>query len=294
MILYAFFRSVEFLLRLLPAPLRKNFFLMLAAIAHAVDKKHRRVVRQNLRFAYGDGLSEAEIDEITRYCYRNLLLNFLQVMENRTLTEEKQAQLVTFENRRYVDEARESGRPIIFISGHFGNWELGATSIASQILPTVSIHKRLNNPYFDRYLLESRSRLGMTMVEKSGAVKHLARTLKNGGAISLMIDQNINPRESIVVNFFGHRVTQTSAPAFLARKYNAVVIPVFIHTEDEKHFTVRFEAPLEVAAAQDAETAILNATQAQSDVVETVVRAEPKYWFWCHKRWKTEHAEIYR
>jgi KDO2-lipid IV(A) lauroyltransferase len=278
---------------LLPRPLRKGFFITLAGIAYAVDRKHRRIVRQNMLFAYDGEVEETLIDETTRYCYRNLLLNFLQVMENYHLDKAELAARVTFENRTPVDEALAQGRPIIFISAHFGNWELGATSVASQIVPTVSVHKVLNDPRFDRYLLQSRSRLDMTMTEKKGAVKHLARALKNGGAISLMIDQNINPKEGVVVDFFGKAVTQTSAPAFLARKYDAVLIPVFIHTKDEEHFTIRFEAPLEVEKTDDAEADILRSTQEQANVVERIVRAEPKFWFWCHKRWKTKHNEIY-
>lgn len=293
MILYYFFRTVEFMLLLLPYRARKGFFVALAAFAHAVDGKHRKVVRQNLEFAFEGRIDDEQVDTITRYCYRNLMLNFLQVIENRRMTPQRQAKLVTFENREIVDAAVAADRPVIFISGHFGNWELGATAIASQIMPTVSIHKKLNNPWFDRYLLQSRSRLGMTMAEKNGAIKHLTRALKNKQAVSLMIDQNINPKESIVVTFFGKEVTQTSAPAFLARKFNAAVIPVFIHTDDEKHYTVRFEPEVPVEQTEDAAADIQKATQLQSDVMEKVVREEPKFWFWCHRRWKTKHPEIY-
>ncbi len=293
MILYYFFRSIEFFLLLLPYSLRKGFFVGLSNIAYRLDKKHRRVVRQNLLFAYDGNIEEAQIEEITRYCYRNLMLNFLQVIENRRMTEKRQQKIVSFENREAVDAAVAQKRPIIFVSGHFGNWELGASAVASLITPTVSIHKKLNNPRFDRYLLQSRSRLGMTMAEKTGAVRHLTKALKQGKAISLMIDQNINPRESILVDFFGKTVTQTSAPAFLARKYNALIIPAFIHTRDERRYTVRFEEPIEVEKSDNAEADIFKATQAQSDMVEKIVRAEPKFWFWCHRRWKTEHAEIY-
>ena len=294
MIAYYFFRGLEFLLMLMPFAWRKALFVGLARLAYAVDKKHRDVVCKNLEFAYDDALDQTQIETVTRYCYRNLMLNLLQVMENRRMTPEKQAGIVTFENRRFVEEAQQNGRPIIFVSGHFGNWELGATAIASQITPTVSIHKKLNNPRFDRYLLESRSHLKMSMAEKHGAVKHLTRALKNREAISLMIDQNINPKESIFVDFFGKRVTQTSAPAFLARKYDAVIIPVFIHTTDEKRYVVRFEPPLEVDKTDDADADVLRSTQQQSDVVERIVRAEPKYWFWCHRRWKTAYEEMYK
>ncbi|HHH72694.1 MAG TPA: lipid A biosynthesis acyltransferase, partial [Sulfuricurvum sp.] len=190
-------------------------------------------------------------------------------------------------------KAKAEGRPIIFVSGHFGNWELGAAAVDAQIMRSVSTHKKLNNPWFDRYLLQSRSRLGMKMVEKNGAIKHLTRALKNKQAVSIMIDQNINPRESIIVKFFGKEVTQTSAPAFLARKFNAAIIPAFLHTDDEKHYTIRFEPEIPVETTEDAQSDILKATQLQSDVMERIVREEPKFWFWCHRRWKTMHPEIY-
>lgn len=293
MILYYFFRTIEFVLFLLPYPLRKGFFTGLAKLAHTIDKRHRRVVRQNLLFAFEGNIKEEKIDEITRYCYRNLMLNFLQVCENRRIKKSRLQKMVTFENLEIVETARRDDRPIIFISAHYGNWELGAAATAALIMPTTSIHKKLNNPWFDRYLRGSREHLHMHMAEKTGAVKALMKALKNKEAVSLLVDQNINPRESIVVDFFGKSVTQTSAPAFLARKFDAVVIPAFIHTDDEKHHTVRFEAPIPTPKTDDAEADVLIATQRQSDAVERAVRAEPKYWFWCHKRWKTLHKEIY-
>lgn len=293
MILYYFFRTVEFILFLLPYPLRKGFFTGLAKLAHRIDKRHRRVVRQNLLFAFKDTIDEAKIDEITRYCYRNLMLNFLQVCENRRMQTARLKEMVTFENLEIVQTARAEGRPIIFISAHYGNWELGAAAAAALIMPTTSIHKKLNNPWFDQYLRDSREHLQMHMAEKTGAVKTLMKALKNHEAVSLLVDQNINPRESIVVDFFGKRVTQTSAPAFLARKFDAVVIPAFIHTRDEKHYTVRFETPIPTPKTHDAQADVLIATQRQSDAVEHAIRTEPKFWFWCHKRWKTLHKELY-
>jgi len=294
MILYYLFRAVEALLLLLPHSMRKAFFTALASLAYRIDRQHRAVIRRNLEIAYGEAVDPAQAEEIARYCYRNLLLNFLQVLENRRMTPRRQAELVRFENREVFERARREGRPVIFVSGHFCNWELGATAIATQIMPTVSVHKPLNNSRFDRYLLESRSRLNMSMVERKGAVRHLTQALKKGGAVSIMMDQNLNRKESIVVRFFGHDATQTSVPAYLARKYDAAIIPVFVHTDDEKRHVVRFEEEIPVPHTENAEKDILDATQQLSDVMERIVRAEPKLWFWCHRRWKAGSPGIYR
>jgi len=294
MISYYLFRLLEWVLMRLGASWRRNFFLFLADAAYLVDSKHRRVILQNLHFALGRELSSETTTAISKYCYRNLMLAVMQIMENYHLTPDKLAEFVTFENRNKVDEALRDNRRIIFVSAHYGNWELGATALSALITPTTSIYKKLNNPYFERYLKASRARLSLEMIEKRGAVKYLTRALKNHHAVSMMIDQNTNRRDGIVINFFGKSARQTAAPAFLARKYDALIIPLFITTKDHITHTIRFADPIEVNQSDNVENDILEATQRQADAVEKVVREHPEYWFWCHRRWKTEHPEIYK
>ena len=293
MIGFYLFRLLEFILFLLPGKLRKAFFSALADLAYAVDKKHRQVIRQNLEFAFNGELDKTKIESIGRYCYKNLALTLLQVMEGRRLSKEELASKVTFVHGEIVEKVLNEEQPIIFVSGHYGNWELGATALSALITPTTSIHKALNNPYFDRYLHESRSHFDLTLAEKHGAVKKLTKALKQGRCISLMIDQNINPKEGIVVDFFGKRATQTAAPAFLARKYGAVIIPLLITTEDDEHHRITFYEPIEVAKTDNAEADVHEATQKQSHWLQEQIKENPKFWFWCHRRWKAEYPEIY-
>ena len=215
-------------------------------------------------------------------------------MENRYLSKEEIASLVKIHNKHIADKALQSGRPIIFVSAHYGNWELGAAAVSSLIAPTTAIYKKFTNSYFDRYLIESRSKQNMLMVEKKGAVRHLTKAIKNGRAIMLMIDQNTNKRDGIAINFFGKSARQSAAPAFLARKYNGIIIPVLMSSENGKDHTVMICESIEVNHSENAQADILEATQKQSDVVEKMIKEKPKLWFWCHRRWKTEHPEIYK
>ncbi|MEA3523766.1 MAG: lipid A biosynthesis lauroyl acyltransferase [Campylobacterota bacterium] len=294
MILFYFYRFLELILMRLPHTWRRAFFIFLAKIAYTIDAKHRRVILQNLHFALGHDLGEKKEEEISRYCYENLLLSMLQVMENRYLSKEEIADLVTIHNQHITDKALRSGRPIIFVSAHYGNWELGAAAVSSLITPTTAIYKKFTNPYFDRYLIESRSIQNMLMVEKKGAVRHLTKAIKNRRAIMLMIDQNTSKRDGISIDFFGKSARQSAAPAFLARKYNGIIIPILMVTKDDKDFTVMISEPIEVAQSEDSQKDILEATQKQSNILEAMIRKNPKLWFWCHRRWKTEHPEIYK
>ncbi|MBN2895308.1 MAG: hypothetical protein JXK05_05400 [Campylobacterales bacterium] len=293
MILFRLYLVLEWILMRLPRAARKGFFTFLGDAAYHLDPKHRRVIAQNVRFTLGD-VSDAQLRRIGRYCYRNLMLSALQIMENRRNTRDDLALHVRFQNRSYVDDALAKGRKIVFISAHYGNWELGATALSALITPTHAVYKALSNPHFDRYLLESRSKLGMRMVEKHGAIKQMTRAIKNGESVSFLIDQNTSKREGIEVTFFGQKARQSAAPAYLARKYDALIIPLFIDTQNEEAYVITFETPLEVAHSDDAERDILETTQALSDLIERMIRREPKFWFWCHRRFKSEHPEIYR
>ncbi len=294
MIAFRLFQLLVFVLYLFPYRWRRRFYAFLARVAYAVDGKHKRVIRQNLDFAFDGTLDAAEIETIGRYCYRNAAFAFTQVIENRVLSPEAIGERVRFENRAPVDAAVAAGRPVIFVTAHYGNWEIAGAAISNFLIPITVIYRKLNNPHFDRYLYESRRAIGIETVEKSGAARALAKILKSGGAVTLLTDQNTSRRDGVAVKFFGKTVHQTATPAFLARKYDAALIPLYTTTEDDEYYTVTFGDPIEVAKSDDAERDVFTATQAQAQCHETAIRMAPKFWFWCHRRWKTDHPEIYR
>jgi len=135
MIAYRLFLAVDTLLMFFPHRWRKRLFTALASLAHKLAIKRNQVIRQNLSFAFGETLKETDQREIEEYCYRNLALNLLQVMENRRNTPEDLHSKVTFKNRSPVDAILARGGGIIFVSAHFGNWELGGAALSSLITP---------------------------------------------------------------------------------------------------------------------------------------------------------------
>ncbi len=294
MVGYYLFKGLEWLLFLLPHSWRHALFIGVADAAYLLDAKHRRVIRQNLAFAFDEELPEARITAISKGCYRNLALNMLQVMENTHMDKEQIDAAVEFHNKIYYDEAKASGRGVIFVTAHYGNWELEGAVISYRVTAASSVYKAFKNRYFDRYLLHSRERFGMQLFEKRGAIRHLNNAVKNAQSISLMIDQNVKEKDGVVVKFFGKEVRQTPAPAFLARKYNALIIPLLIHPNDEGGYIISFYEPIEVAQSEDAQADVLEATQKQALWLENEIRRSPEHWFWCHRRWKAEYPHIYK
>lgn len=289
--LYRLFLLFDSFLMMLPHSWRKKIFTSLSSFAHALAFSRNQIIQANLEFAFGEELNSAQKKESESYCYRNLALNFLQVMENRRNNADDLRGQVTFENREAVDALLSENRGIIFVSAHFGNWELGGAALSSLIIPVSSIYKEFSASEFDPYLLEARTNHQMKLAEKKGALKHIAKALKGGRSILLMIDQASNERAGVKVDFFGHETYQTSTPAQLAHKFNAPIVGVYIVSSDEQHYTITFEKPIE--ASSNDENSIREATQLQANDLERVIRTHPKLWFWCHKRWKGEFKNIY-
>ncbi|MDD2790666.1 MAG: lipid A biosynthesis lauroyl acyltransferase [Sulfurimonas sp.] len=291
---FKLFLLLEKFLMLLPKESRKNFFIFLGKLAYRLSARSRKIVRQNLNFAFDNTMSESEIDEITRYSFKNLLLNFLHLMEIRHMSVEELQKKVKVHNKEAVLKVHEQGRGIVYIATHYCSWELGNVAISALIEPVGSVYKKMKNEPYEAWVLESRAKFGNSNLEKTNVIKPLIKRIKSKMACGILIDTNINKREGLEIMFMGKSLRQTSTPAYLARKFDAAIIPVSIRTDDEENYTLTFYDEMKVQKTEDEAADIQNATQAQAQWLESLIRKEPKFWFWLHRRWKNDHSYIYK
>jgi len=291
---FKLFLLLEKILMLLPKKVRKGFFNLLGFLAYHLSSRYRRISYQNLEFTFNNTMSEKEKKEITKYSFKNLLLNFLHIMEIRYMSKEDLAKKVTIDNIEAVKKVQEQGRAIIYVTPHYCAWELGAASVGAFIEPITAVFKEMKNLEYQEWLLESRAKFGNKSLEKSKVIKPLIKLLKNGESCGIVIDTGINPREGVEVDFFGKKIRQTSTPAYLARKYNAAIIPVTIRTDDEEHYTMMISDEIVVNHSENEQEDIQKATQLQADWLSNLIKEEPKFWFWVHRRYKGEYPEIYK
>ncbi len=290
---FKLFLLLEKLLMALPKNYRKNFFSFLASLAYTLAKKYRRISYINLDYAFDNKMSFEEKDKITRYSFKNLSFNFLHLMELRHMSKEMLQKKVTVQNIEAVNRVHAEGRAVIYVTTHYCSWELGGASLGAFVEPLAAVYKKLKNEAYQDWLLEARASFGNTNLEKSNVVKPLIRLIKKGGASGLLIDTNINEREGLMVEFMGKPIRQTSTPAYLARKFNAAIIPVTMRTDDEENYTLMLFDEIPVEKTDNEADDILKATQLQADWLTSIITKEPKFWFWLHRRWKSDNPEIY-
>lgn len=291
---YKLLLILEKTLMLLPRNFRKAFFSSLATLAYYLSPKHRRIVRQNLEFAFDGKMSEEEVNTIVKYSFKNLIFNFLHILELRNMTLEELEKKITVENIEAVQKVHKEGRAVIYITTHYSSWELGGASLGAFVEPVAAVYKKMKNRVYEEWLLEGRARFGNTNLEKTNVAKPLIKLIKAKKASGILIDTNINPQEGVMVEFLGKPLRQTYTPAYMARKFNAAVIPVTIRTDDEENYTLMLFDEIPVEKTDDEKADILKATQLQADWLSELIRKEPKFWFWLHRRFKNDHPEIYK
>ena len=281
------YKSFSLLLKILPN--KANILLTkgIARLAYHVSKKHQKIINNNLDLAFNNLFSLQEKKAIGIGAFENLADTTFGIMRRDKMKKSDVVKNVTFENEEIVKKYQQEGKQFIFVTGHFGNWELLSQSIAIHFdLTLVGVGRELDSKVMDEILIKNRERFNVEMVYKKGAMKGCIRAISQKKIIGILVDQHLPVEQSINVDFFNHKVTHTPIASILSRKFNIDLIPAFISTDDYKHYTVKLYPPIKSIKTESQEEDLEKMTQAQAKAMENVIRENPKQWFWMHKRWK--------
>jgi len=292
-LIYNIFLVFVFILRKLPKFMRRGFFKLLASFAYLVASKTNKIIEANLKLVFDDKISKKEIQEIQKYSYLNMLLWVQSLIENLDVTNDELKNSVSIENKKIIDEALLKGKPIIFISAHFGNMEMLSTYINKNILTIHQVARQSNFEEIDEFIVKAREKSGSKIIFRDGAVKKLVKALIKKEAISLIIDQSINSREGTEVEFLGKKAYQTSTSSILARKFEATIIPIAIFNQDDYKYKIKIYDPILPIRTNNEENDIKVLSQLQANAISDIILEDKKQWFWPHKRFKSHYREIY-
>lgn len=287
------FLFLIFLLRKMPKFLRRGIFSFLSKVLYVIGRKPNKVVESNLKFVFDD-ISNDEIKQIQKYSYYNMLLWGQSLIEHLDINKDEIKNKVEVENQEYFDKLRQENKKVIIISSHFGNMEVLSSYINMFITPLVQVARQSKNPRFDEFLTKSREKSGSKIVYRKGALKQLVRAMMKNEVVSLIIDQHVNKRNGIEVEFLGKKAYQTTSTATLARKFEAYIVPVAVFNQGEDKYKIKFYEPISPCKSDDEQADILKSSQDQADALSKIILEDKKQWFWLHKRFKGFYDEIYK
>jgi KDO2-lipid IV(A) lauroyltransferase len=281
---YALVRGLIGVVRLMPDPLVRASGTVLGLAFYAIDRSHRRIAQRNLATAF-PLRTDAERRVIARAAFKHFGRLLFELLKFSTLSPQAMLARVEFEGEDRARLAYAQNKGVLFITGHFGFWELHAMVHALQIQPINLLARSLDNPQLNDLLERIRQRTGNTVVYRRGTIRRVMRTLQAGQGVAVLIDQHIMTRDAIYVDFFERPAATTSAVAALALRTGAPVVPVFALPLGHGRYRVIYEHPVAPPRDEGAD-AVREFTQRCTDVLEMYVRRHPDLWLWMHRRWR--------
>ncbi|MFT7595249.1 MAG: KDO2-lipid IV(A) lauroyltransferase [Paracoccaceae bacterium] len=235
-------------------------------------------VRNNLQLACPD-LPAEEVKRLCRAVPDNAGRTLIELYAGKPFQDRAHAAPISGPGLAALEQAREQGRPVILMTGHFGNYDAARANLIGRGHTMGALYRRMANPYFNQHYLRTISTIGTPMFEQGRrGITQMVRHLKQGGIIAIVGDLHAHGGKEL--RFFGQPAVTATVPAELALKYDAAMIPVYsIRQPNGLDFEIVMLDPIPHSDP-------ITMTQAVNDGLETLIRGHMDQWFWIHRRWK--------
>ena len=261
---------------------------LLAWLACDVVRLRGRVVDDNLRHVFPDW-TDRDRHDVARQMWEHLFLMVCEIAHApRKVHETNWRSYFQFRGKREMVEVLLDPRPTVFVSGHFGNFELSSYMMGLLGFPTYAIARRLDNPYLDRYVNQFRSENGQFILPKDGSSAQVDAVLRSGGVIALLGDQSAGPK-GCWVDFLGRPASCHKAVALFTLVSGAPLVVAY-----GKRIGGPLQFELGTGGIADPQipsedlAGVKPLTQWYNRALERIIRAAPEQYWWVHRRWKGE------
>jgi len=254
------------------------------------EKRHRRIL-EHLEIAFPEK-NPREREDIAAEYRRQRAEFFAEMLLMVTGRFDYERAVVNLEEAREKIELlkERNERGMVFLVSHYGNWEFLAQFFALNGLPGTLVAKEQHkSPLIDQRIIQPyRRSFGHRVVERKGALRAIAKILKDREGVGMHIDQMIPPPNGVLVDFFGREAYASKSMAQLKLRFNPLMVPIFAIREGKGKFRIRIEEPVEYRAEEieEAEEKIRAITQRYTNILIEQIREEPAQWEWSYKRWR--------
>jgi phosphopantetheine--protein transferase-like protein len=259
-------------------------------IAYHLMPLRRRTALKNLRRAFSGRVDDAEIQRLARASYGHIARSLGEIARGPFMSQARRAALVRVENAESPLRAKEAGRGLLILTGHFGNWEFALpTAIAN--FPEWHgrfhvVRKRLRPKLFDALVNWRFTRAGIGVIATRGGLDAVLDRLAARDAVVFVFDQHAGGRDGITVDFMGQPASTFRSLATIALATGAPVIPASTYREADGGHVLRFEEPLTTIETCDTSEDLRLNTRMYNAALERMIYRHPEQWFWMHRRWK--------
>ena len=243
--------------------------------------RSKKLIENNIKKSLPK-INENETAEIIKAMWSNygrILSDYVFIKNFRQSKLEKYLEI---EGKEIFEEIKKNGEPVVFISGHFNNFELMAMEIEKSGVSVAAIYRPLNNIFLNKIMELIRKKYICKHQIKKGisGIREILQFCKKGFSIALMIDQRVS--EGIKSDFFGQPALTTTIPAQLVKKFGYKIVPIYIERINKLNYKMKINRPIKF----DKNETIENITDQLNNWLEKMISIKPNQWIWSHNRWK--------
>jgi KDO2-lipid IV(A) lauroyltransferase len=258
-------------------------------LVYVFSDKRRKVCNNNLKAAFGNQMSYKRRRKITKTIFKNFGLSFIELFLMPVMDDKFFGEHTWTTNFHRVDQALAKGKGMIFLSAHYGNWELAA-SISAHNGKKMHALAREQKPYFLNDMLNHfRQVRGTTVIQKGMQLRQILKHLKKNGIVGMIGDQS--GRQGKKVDFFGRPIFIADGAFRIAAQTGSVVLPAFnVRRKHDFCHELVIEEPIEKKSREDVEEFIDRAVTRYRDLLQKYIIKHPHLWLWGNRRWKHTSA----
>jgi KDO2-lipid IV(A) lauroyltransferase len=275
------------LIGILPRPLARAVGIVIGRMVYYAHPRLRRVGLRNLEMAFPDK-PLAERRRILRGVYTSLGRMLAEFCLFPRYTPGNVSEVAVYQGFENFDAAEKRGKGVLFLTGHFGGWEIGSFFHSLQGHPMRIVVRPLDNPYVDDLVTRYRTLHGNSVIGKQGFARGLLAAMSNNETVGILMDTNMTPPQGVFADFFGIPACTAVGIARVALHSDAAVVPAFtIWDPVLRKYRVEFDKAIELVRTGDNEADAVTNTALFNRIFEDYVRKCPDQWLWVHRRWKT-------
>jgi KDO2-lipid IV(A) lauroyltransferase len=243
--------------------------------------RSKKIIEQNISFAFYD--SDKELKKvIINNMWKSYGKIFAEYAFMKYFRKNKSEKFLKIKGQEILEEIKLTKDPVIFVSGHFDNFELMAMHIEKSGVDLAAIYRPLNNKFLNPVMENIRKKYICHKQIKKGisGTKEILKYFKSGTSIALMIDQRVS--QGIKSLFFKNEALTTTIPAQFVKKFNCKIVPIYIERKSDENFMLEIMQPINF----DNGKTIENITLELNQLLEKMIIRNPYQWIWSHNRWK--------
>ncbi|MBD1172482.1 lysophospholipid acyltransferase family protein [Pelagibacterales bacterium SAG-MED05] len=275
----AFFVYLSFLIaKLIGLSLSRKFFSLIFKKIGPIIRSNNIINKNLLNFS--NKLSDQKKREIISNMWSNYGMTFIEYIFLSNF--KKRQSHINIEGKNILLKISKNNKPVIFISGHFANFELMSMEITKKKINLATIYRPLNNFFLNPFMEHVRKKHVCKNQIKKGrrGVKESVQYIKNNHSIALMVDQRVSEGEKI--KFFDKEALTTTLPGQLALKYKLDIVPIFIERTNNNLFKMKVYEPIKSSNFKDTS----EVSEKLNKILENMIIKNPNQWIWTHDRWK--------